>query len=464
MTENEEKLEFLKREEIRTMEKDVASLREAEAKAEKEKIAKFKAEEKISAPGPQTSGTLGVKAETPSVNATSGVDSAPLNIFPGPLVETPGSSRKILIRGLLVFSFILISGAIFWVFRPGSKTPPPSTPAVSPSPSEVSAPFSFFDKLPLAQKIGQLLIVGFKGKILTPELGAFLIKHKPGGVLLLKENIESKEQLKNLLVKIQEVSLRETGLPLLVAVDQEGGVLSRIGFLQEKTGQNKIETADQAFQIGQLRGQELKELGVNLNLAPVLDETSPRDFLFTRSFQKDSQMTGELAKSLIMGQKSSGIFTAIKHFPGYSGIIFNPEERLAEILRIPTVSQFQKAMEVNPELVITSNVLYKEIDSTLPLAFSAKGIQFLKTVLGNDILIIPDDLAQNSFIIKKYAVKDLVSLPVEAGADFIIFSGYRIPLEQGLDAFYQAFREGKISKEKVQRAINRIVKLKNNLK
>lgn len=453
MTENEEKLEFLKREEIRTMEKDVASLREAEAKAEREKIAKFKTEEKVSTPS------------TPDVNAkTSGVETTPPAIFPKPLSKTQGSSRKALIRGLLVFSFILISGAIFWVFRSAPKTPPPSTPDVNGETSGVTpAPLSFFDKLPLEQKIGQLLIAGFKGKTLTPELEAFLKKYKPGGVLLLRENIESKEQLKNLISQIQNISLKETGLPLLVAADQEGGVLSRIGFLTEKTGQNKIKSADEAFQIGLRRGQELKELGVNLNLAPVLDTTLPRDFLFNRSFQKDSQAAGLLAKSLILGQKSSGVLTAIKHFPGYSGIVFNPEEKLAEILQIPTVSQFQKAMEANPELIITSNVLYQEIDSALPLAFSTKGIQFLKTVLGSDILIIPDDLAQNSFIIKKYAVKDLVSLPIEAGVDFIMFSGYRIPLEQGLDAFYQAFQEEKISKEKAEKAINRIVQLKNNL-
>ena len=135
----------------------------------------------------------------------------------------------------------------------------------------------------LEDKIGQLFIVGFQGKTVTPKLQDFFKKYKPGGVLLLSKNIESKEQLKNLIQDLQSLSQKETGLPLFIAVDQEGGLISRIGFLEEKTPQSEIKSTDGAYNIGLKKGEELKELGVNLNLTPVLDDMQEGDFYFKRS-------------------------------------------------------------------------------------------------------------------------------------------------------------------------------------
>jgi len=281
-------------------------------------------------------------------------------------------------------------------------------------------------------------------------------------VLLLSKNIEDREQLKSLVSGLQEISLRETGFPLFIAVDQEGGVISRIGFLEEKTPQSEIKTPETAYQVGLRRGGEMGELGVNLNLAPVLDAASSADFLFNRSFQKPASEIGELAKSLILGQKATGVLTAVKHFPGYSGIAFNPEGELAEITEVPEISQFKKAMESNPELVMTSNVVYQPVDSSLPFTLSAKAIQYLKNNLGERILVISDDLDQNS-LLKKFPLKEILIKPVEAGVDILIFSGWRLPVENGLDTFWQSFQNGEVSKEKIETACSRIIQLKQKL-
>jgi len=318
------------------------------------------------------------------------------------------------------------------------------------------------EELSLEKKLGQLFIVGFEGKTVTPELENFFKKYKPGGVLLLSKNIENKEQLKNLISDLQNLSLKETGLPLIIAVDQEGGEISRIEFLEEKTPQSEIENLELAYQIGLKRAEELKELGVNLNLAPLLDFAQEGDFLFSRSFQKDSSQIGILAKSLISGQKAGGILTAFKHFPGYGQISFNPEEELAILEKIPEISQFKKTMEAKPELVMISNVIYKETDPSIPFIFSPTSIQFLKNNLGSGILIISDDLAQNS-LLKSFSLKEIVTEPIEAGVDILIFSGWRLPVEQGLDEFLKAFRNGEISKEKIDKAISRVTQLKQKL-
>ncbi len=312
------------------------------------------------------------------------------------------------------------------------------------------------------EKIGQLFLIGFEGKTLTPQLEEMFKKYRPAGVLLLSRNIEDEEQLKNLTKDLQALSLRETGLPLFIAVDQEGGIISRIEFSQEKTAQSEIENSEQAFQIGQARGEELKELGINLNLAPVLDIVNQQDFLYDRTFKKNATETGELAKSLILGQKGAGILTAIKHFPGYGGVTSNPEEKLAEKETLPEISQFKKAMEANPEIVMTANLIYKNLNPSLPFTFSSEALQFLKNNLGSEILIISDDLAQD-YLLEKFSLKEIVTEPVQAGLDLLIFSGWEIEVAEGLDAFFEAFRRGEISQAKVNTAVLRVIKLKQKL-
>ena len=113
-------------------------------------------------------------------------------------------------------------------------------------------------------------------------------------------------------------------------------------------------------------------------------------------------------------------------------------------------------------MVMVSNAIYKEIDPSLPFTFSPIAIQFLKNNLGSEILIISDDLAQNS-LLNKFSLKEIVTKPILAGVDILIFSGWRLPVEQGLDEFLKAFRNGEISKEKIDKAISRVTQLKQIL-
>lgn len=317
------------------------------------------------------------------------------------------------------------------------------------------------DQLTLEQKIGQLFVIGFEGKQVTPELEEQIKDLHPGGVLLLGKNIESKEQLKKLTADLQEVAKADTGLPLFIAVDQEGGPITRLDFLKQKTAQSEIKTAQQAFDIGFQRGNGLKDLGINLNLAPLLDPVKPGDFIFERAFQKEPEIIGNLAKGLIRGQKQAGIFTAIKHFPGYQGIDFNPEEKLAKVAKLPETEQFVIAMEQEPDLVMTSNVVYKELDN-LPFTFSKKGIDLLKQELGKDILVISDDLDQYS-LLNNYELEEIVSKPLIAGVDILIFSGWRLPSEKGVKALISAVDKDKLKKSLIDKKIKKIIEIKSQL-
>lgn len=331
-----------------------------------------------------------------------------------------------------------------------------------------SAPFRF---APLAQVLqaqpksaegpdaGQLFIIGFEGKEVSPELESTIRQLKPGGIILTEQNIASPEQVKELISNLQEISLQQTGLPLLVTVDQEGLPISRVDFTIEKTAQSEITDTGQAYYVGLWRGRELKALGINLNLAPLLDIASLSDFIFHRTFQKDASEVGRLSGALIRGQRQAGVLTAIKHFPGYGNIVFNPEERLAVLSKLPQISQFEQVKEQGPEFVMCANAVYQEIDPNLPFCFSGPGIQFLKQRLGEDILIISDDLSQNS-LLNQFSIEEIVALPLKAGVDMLIFSGWRAPPQQALFALKKAVENGRISEARIKEAVSKITEIK----
>tara|TARA_Y100000310_G_scaffold344991_1_gene460993 strand:- start:4223 stop:5290 length:1068 start_codon:yes stop_codon:yes gene_type:complete len=274
-------------------------------------------------------------------------------------------------------------------------------------------------QLSLQEQVGQMLLIGFEGTALTPELAFLLHEVQPGGVLLLGRNIEDKQQLKELISDLQNIS----PIPLFIAVDQEGGLVSRI-FWGESTASFELQDAEHAFQVGKKRAKELKETGITMNLAPVLDSKTPGDFLFFRFFQKDEKTSLMLAQSLVRGHQEEGVVPVPKHFPGYDGISFNPEEGIIPLRAgIPDTSLFQTLFQdVSLPVVMISHVAYRELDF-LPFPFSAKGVAFLKEKLGKDVLIMSDDLLSKSMRYR-YSLSEIGKKAVSAGVDILLVAGY----------------------------------------
>ncbi|MDP3990911.1 MAG: glycoside hydrolase family 3 N-terminal domain-containing protein [Candidatus Nealsonbacteria bacterium] len=314
----------------------------------------------------------------------------------------------------------------------------------------------------LEDKVGQLFLMGIEETVFTEETQQLIEKVRPGGVLLLKKNIESAAQVKKLVEDLQQASLNSNGFPLFIAVDQEGGVISPISFIREKTSPSEITNATEAYNIGVERGEELKKLGINLNLAPVLDSTGPDDFLFNRSFQKNEQETSILAKALILGQKEASIITAIKHFPGYGNIDFNPDKKLATLEKTPGFRQFQEVMSAQPELVMVSNAIYSEIDPDLPFALSLKGIGLLKKSLGEEYIIITDALPQDN-LTDRFSLKSIVTLPIMAGVDMLIFTGRDETIKTAAQILVEAVKNNEISEKTIDESALKIIKLKQKL-
>jgi len=108
-------------------------------------------------------------------------------------------------------------------------------------------------------------------------------------------------------------------------------------------------------------------------------------------------------------------------------------------------------MAANPDFVMTSNVIYKNIDSSLPFTFSTEGIEFLKNNLGSDVLIISDDLAQD-YLLEKFSLDELFQKSISAGVDLLIFSGWEADVKEALEVFFTSFQSGNFSKDKIEEA------------
>lgn len=315
------------------------------------------------------------------------------------------------------------------------------------------------------EHVGQVLMIGFEGKSVTPELRSLMETVRPGGILLLGRNIESKEQVRKLVRDLQQISLENTGSKLFVAVDQEGGVISRIPFAED-TRQSDLQDYDHAFLVGKERAEDLADIGVNMNLAPVLDSRNPGDFVYPRSFQKNFTESLEIAKGLIVGHQEGNVIAVPKHFPGYDTISFNPEEsEIPRVARTPDTLLFPSIFyQVPLPFVMISHVIYKDMDPHAVFPFSSKGIQFAKKELGSNILIMSDDILSPAFL-KHFSYRDIGRNAVKAGVHMMIAAGYPDPgvVLEFYTEFMQEIEQDKELKDMTQESSKRIMEVKKEM-
>ena len=328
---------------------------------------------------------------------------------------------------------------------------------------EVEAPLeeevSLYSKLSLRDKAGQMLLIGFEGREVTPELTSLIKEVRPGGILLLGRNIESADQVQEMVSRLQELSVEQTGLPLFVAVDQEGGIVSRFPWV-ESTPQSELRDTDHAYSVGSQRAQELLNLGVNMNLAPVLDSRGVNDFVYTRFFQEDTIFSSMLAKSLIAGHEDNGVIAVPKHFPGCDGVSFNPENNIIPSVRYaPNISIFSM---VHPlDVIMVSHVIYENTDNVNPYPFSVSGIGGARTLFGPDTVIMSDDLLSKAFM-NVYSLEEIGRMAVLSGVDVLLVAGY--PEASTVRSFADLLLDVVVDdielQAQVEESAERIVKLK----
>ncbi len=250
--------------------------------------------------------------------------------------------------------------------------------------------------------LGQRLVIGFEGKSLTPELKDMIAEWQVAGVILFSPNLESPAQIAELCRSIQEHTAGLGLPPMFVAIDQEGGVVRRLKppFTQFE-GNPAMACENDAVHFAQVTARELKSVGINMNMAPVLDVAPPGldSVMRKRVFKGDPQQVARMGAIVIEQMQKAGVMAVAKHFPGIGRTTLDSHLDLPvldiglDVLQSSDLVPFVRAAKQKVAGIMLSHVIYTCLDKDWPASLSpAIASRLLRRKLGYDGLIITDDL------------------------------------------------------------------------
>ena len=317
-------------------------------------------------------------------------------------------------------------------------------------------------EMTIKEKVGQLFLVRYNKNDVE-----YLSNYYPGGYILFAKDFENhtKDSMKDELVLAQ----KKNKYPLIIGVDEEGGTVTRVSkyknFREERFKSPRDYYDEGGYELLEKIEQEkatlLKEIGINLNLAPVADvSTNPDDFIYERSFKKSAEETAEYVKNMVKYAKNNHINACLKHFPGYGSNIDTHsqiaiDERSYESLKENDFLPFKAGIEEKVPAILISHNIIKSIDDKHPASLSDKVIKELRNTLNFDGIIITDDLAMDA--VKDYVDnKEAATLAIQAGNTMIITSNFLEMYEEVINAV----KENKITEEQIDKAVLSIIEWK----
>lgn len=329
----------------------------------------------------------------------------------------------------------------------------------------------------LRKKIGKLFIFGFKGKEVDDHVKKLIHEYNVGSLILFSHNLGTEDEIKKLTNDIQkEAKLAGYDKPVLICIDQENGLVNRLNdinfHLPGAMSIGATSSEEISEDIGNLTAKYLRKLGINWNLAPVLDiNTNPNNpGIGIRSFSDDPDLAKKLGYSFIKGHNKNNVITTIKHFPGLGNTSVDPHYGLPivnkslEELEEKDLIPFKYAIENGVDSVMTSHVLFPNIkEDDYPVTMSKTFLtDILRDQMGFNGVIVTDCLEMDA-ISKEYGVGNGAINSFKAGADLIIVS--HTPKEQynAIETLVKAIEDNEIKVEDLDKSIARINKLYEKL-
>lgn len=333
-------------------------------------------------------------------------------------------------------------------------------------------------EMTVQEKVGQLLMVGFLGTTDVPEGMTQLIRdYNLGGAIYFSRNVQSPDQLANLSMKLQTLAKESsTGLPLFISIDQEGGIVSRLpGSATVFPGNmalGAVNDPEKVYEMAKVVATELKALGVNINLAPVLDiNNNPQNpVIGVRSYGENPAMVSELGSAYIRGLQDAGVLACGKHFPGHGDTDFDshlalasvphPKERLYEVELKP----FRAAIATGLASIMSAHVIFPAFEPEgMPGTLSKRVLtELLRNELGFDGLILTDCMEMKA-IDDHYGSGEAAVRAVEAGVDQVLVSHTFEKQMESYQALLHAVETGRLSMERIDQSVARILKWKEYL-
>ncbi len=320
----------------------------------------------------------------------------------------------------------------------------------------------------LRRAIGQLFILSVEGHEPSPALEAFVREMAPGGVILFSRNLRSPGEIAALTAGLQAAA----PTPLFIAIDQEGGAVSRLGppFTQwpaaSKVG--AVGSSQLAYAMARAMAREMLAVGITMNLAPVLDVLSnpANPVMAGRCFGGDPDVVAELGAAFFRGLDDQGVLAVGKHFPGHGDTAVDSHLALPVVphtlarLRAVELVPFAKAIGEGIPALMTAHLLVPAVDAERPATLSEP---ILTTLLREQLrfsgLILSDDLLMRG--VADIAPPGEAAIRfLEAGGDLILICGGEAAQHQALAAVAGGVESGRLSEARVRASCDRIGKAK----
>ena len=319
-----------------------------------------------------------------------------------------------------------------------------------------------------SQKIGQLMMIGFRTTVIDEDAKHMLASYPMGNVILFDRNMEEPEQVTKLNSDIRQTLTKRNGVVPLIAVDQEGGMVKRMAdYLPDMPSAEQIGqgNSEQAELWAEKTGRALDSLGFNTNFAPVVD----LDSTYHRSYGEKPEVVISFAKAVIKGYDSAGLYTSMKHFPGIGKVKTDPhvDGDVVNITRENLDKEDGKPFKIlisetdpNRTFIMVSNVTFPQLDKTNPACFSKEIItNILRQDYGFKGIILTDDMEMGA-ISKHYAFKDMGVRAIEAGADIVLVCQNYQHEQAVFNGMLDAYRNGRLDRNLVDEKVRHIVYVK----
>lgn len=326
----------------------------------------------------------------------------------------------------------------------------------------------------LDQKLGQLIVVEYLGNNYQNGLQYMISQQFVGGFMYQESNhnFDSPYNVASQVNALSQQAMRDARIPLLIATDQEGGLVNRLykfhGYLPSAADMAATGNPQVPLDQGSQQAKWMLELGINADLAPVVDvHTVDPPVLASRMFGSTPQAVATYAGAFLDGLQTHGVMGTLKHFPGLGAITSDPHSGLPTVNRSMAqlnsidLAPYRLLIQKNhPAMIMSTDVLMPAIDPNLPAELSPRAINgILRQQLGYNGVVITDGLYMGG-ITEKWSLSQASVLAIIAGNDII--EGPYTPQLVGsvISAFKQAIQQGKLTMARVNQAIERILLMK----
>ena len=330
------------------------------------------------------------------------------------------------------------------------------------------------------KEIANMFMLGFYGTSANDSAIKSDICKGLGGVIVFQKSPVNRNAAKNFTnansLRTLTSDLKSCGTKPLIAVDQEGGVVQRIKFSYRYPKATTIAKMGhkRAYSIYYQMGKELKNLGLNLNLAPVVDlAINPNNRVIVklgRSYGKRPADVINYAAAFIDAMHANGILTSIKHFPGHGSSLGDTHKGFVDVTNLWQKKELEpyKALKGTTDTVMVAHIFNRKLDSKYPASLSRNIVtNKLRGEIGYHGVVITDDL-QMGAIAKHYSLASRIALAINAGDDILLFANQVHPkrvikIEKLISIVRSLLNSGKISEVSIKNANARINTLKKGL-